>query len=93
MFDNNDIKKLLKTVGHDKVLIIGIDVSKYFHVVYGINGFGDEIIKPFEMDFPYLVRFSERRRSNDLKRLLLQVFSKNNFTFFKVGDRYRKRNK
>ena len=50
MFDNNDIKKLLKTVGHDKVLIIGIDVSKYFHVVYGINGFGDEIIKPFEID-------------------------------------------
>jgi|GEM_PF-5043846 len=33
MFDNNDIKKPLKAVGHDKVLIIGIDVSKYFHVV------------------------------------------------------------
>lgn len=50
MFDNKDIIKLYKAIGHDKVLIIGIDISKYFHVVYGINGYGEEIIKPFEMD-------------------------------------------
>ena len=42
---------------------------------------------------PYLARFSERRRSSILKRLMLPVFSKNIFRIFRLRARYRKRNK
>ncbi len=40
MSNKQELFKLFKTYGHDKVIFIGIDISKLFHVFAISNGYG-----------------------------------------------------
>ncbi len=42
----NEIIELFKKYGHDKILFVGIDVSKNFHTVTILNGYYDILLKP-----------------------------------------------
>lgn len=50
--------KLFKENGNEHVLFVGIDVSKLFHVVCAMDGYGEVLLEPLEIDI-YETGFSK----------------------------------
>lgn len=50
MSRRDEVIQLFKLFGHEQVLFVGIDVSKLFHVVCALDGYGEILLEPFEID-------------------------------------------